>query len=149
MLEDRGPMVLVAEALLLGRVTYEGFTGAWPSWDDEAGYADEMNGMPKYVASTTLRELEWSNSTLLEGDVADVVARLKLGDGGDILVTVQTLMEHDLVDEYRLMVFPVILGSGRRIFPDDATDKTVLKLVDSKVFDSGVAVYTYHPARDE
>ena len=114
MLEDRGPMVLVAEALLLGRVTYEGFTGAWPSWDDEAGYADEMNGMPKYVASTTLRELEWSNSTLLEGDVADVVARLKLGDGGDILVTVQTLMEHDLVDEYRLMVFPVVLGRGRR-----------------------------------
>ena len=142
---------LEAEALLLGRVTYEGFAAAWPERSGE--FADKMNSMPKYVVSSTLDNLEWENSTLLEGDPAESVARLKEGDGGDILVAgsrtlVHTLYEHDLVDEYRLMVFPVILGSGRRLFPDDAADKSVLKLVDSQVFDSGVAVHTYHPARD-
>jgi dihydrofolate reductase len=146
--------VLAAEALLLGRVTYEGFAEAWPGRTDDAGFADKMNAMPKYVVSSTLERLEWSNSTLLEGDVADGVAKLKQQEGGDILVAgsrtlVQTLIELDLVDEYRLMVFPVILGSGRRLFPEDAPNKNVLKLVESQVFDSGVAVYTYHPVRDE
>ena len=144
--------VLEAEALLLGRVTYEGFAAAWPSRKDEAGFADKMNGMPKFVASTTLTELEWNNSTLLEGDVAEAVSKLKLEDGGDILVAgsrtlVHTLMEHDLVDEYRIMLFPIVLGSGRRLFPD-TPDKTVLKLVDTKTFDSGVVVHTYPPARN-
>jgi dihydrofolate reductase len=142
--------VLEAEALLLGRVTYEGFAEAWPSVKDEAGFGDKMNGMPKFVASTTLTELEWNNSTLLEGDVAEAVSKLKLEDGGDILVVgsrtlVHTLMAHDLVDEYRIMLFPVVLGSGGRLFPD-TPDKTVLKLVDTTTFDSGVVVHTYHPA---
>ena len=142
---------LEADALLLGRVTYEGFAAAWPGRTDPGGFADKMNSMPKYVVSSTLDTLEWENSTLLEGDVAESVAKLKEGDGGPILVAgsgtlVHALIEHDLVDELRLMVFPVILGSGRRVFPDDAADKKPLKLVDSKVFDSGVAVHTYHPA---
>jgi dihydrofolate reductase len=140
--------MLEAEAHLLGRVTYEGFAAAWPSRRGE--FADRMNSMPKYVASTTLKELDWNNSTLLEGDVAEAVSKLKQQDGGDILVAgsrtlVHTLMEHDLVDEYRLMIFPVVLGSGRRLFPE-TPDKTVLKLVDTQAFDSGVVVNTYHPA---
>jgi dihydrofolate reductase len=141
--------VLEAEALLLGRVTYEGFTAAWPPREGE--FADKMNDMPKFVASTTLTELEWNNSTLLKGDVAEAVSKLKLEDGGDILVAgsrtlVHTLMEHDLVDEYRIMLFPIVLGSGGRLFPD-TPEKTVLKLVDTKAFDSGVVVHTYHSAR--
>ena len=144
--------VLEAEALLIGRVTYEGFAVAWPSRKDEAGFADKMNGMPKFVASTTLTELEWNSSTLLEGDVVEAVSKLKQENGGDILVAgsrtlVHTLMAHDLVDEYRVMIFPVVLGSGRRLFPD-TSDKNVLKLVDTKLFDSGVVIHAYHPARN-
>jgi dihydrofolate reductase len=142
--------VLEAGALLLGRVTYESFTEAWPS--REGSFADKMNAMPKHVASTTLSEpLEWANSTLLEGDVVAAVSRLKQGEGGDILVAgsrtlVQSLLPHGLIDEYRLMVFPVALGSGRRLFPDDAADKVALRLVDSTAFDNGVALHTYQPA---
>ncbi len=141
--------VLAADANLLGRVTYEGFAAAWP--DRSGPFADKMNVMTKYVVSTTLKEpLEWNNSTLLEGDAAEAVAKLKQQDGGDLLVAgsrtlVHTLMEHYLVDEYRLMVFPVVLGSGRRLFPD-TPDKTTLKLVDTTAFDSGVVVNTYQPA---
>jgi dihydrofolate reductase len=139
---------LESEALLLGRVTYEGFAGAWPDRGGE--FADKMNAMPKYVASTTLRKLEWSNSALIEGDLANAVAELKQEDGGNIRVAgsrtlVHSLMEHDLVDEYRLMLFPVALGGGRRLFPE-TREKTVLTLADTKVFDSGVVVHTYHPA---
>ena len=146
--------VMEAEALLLGRATYQGFSAAWPGRGGDGGFADKMNSMPKYVASTTLKELDWDNSKLLEGDVATAVAELKDQDGGPLLVAgsrtlVHTLYEHDLVDEYRLMMFPVVLGSGRRLFPDDAADKRMLELVDSKTFDSGVAVYTYHPVRDD
>ena len=142
---------LDAEALLLGRVTYEGFAGAWPERSGE--FADKMNDMPKYVASTTLKELDWNNSTLLEGDVAGAVSELKQQDGGDILVAgsrtlVHTLMEHDLVDEYRIMIFPVVLGSGKRLFPD-TPDKTALTLVDTQAFDSGVVVNSYEPAGRE
>ena len=145
--------VLDADALLLGRVTYESFAGAWPDRNDEGGFADKMNSMPKYVVSSTLDKLEWNNSTLVSGDVAEGIRKLKQQDGGDILVAgsrtlVQALIEHDLVDEYRLMVFPVVLGSGRRLFPDDAKGTIPLKLVDVKVFDSGAAVHTYHPARE-
>ena len=140
--------VLEAEALLLGRVTYQGFAAAWPSREGE--FADKMNDMPKFVASTTLTELEWNSSTLLEGDVVEAVSKLKQENGGDILVAgsrtlVHTLMAHDLVDEYRIMLFPIVLGSGGRLFPD-TPDKTVLKLVDTTTFDSGVVVHTYHPA---
>ena len=139
--------VLEAEALLLGRVTYEGFAEAWPP--REGPFADKMNAMPKYVASTTLTELGWNNSTLLEGDVPAAVAELKQGEGGPILVAgsgtlAQTLIEHDLVDEYRLMVFPVVLGSGRRLFPD-SPDKRTLELVETKQFPTGVVVHHYRP----
>ena len=140
--------VLEAEALLLGRVTYEGFAEAWPP--REGGFAEKMNAMPKFVASTTLTELDWNNSTLLEGDVPTAVAKLKDGDGGPILVAgsgtlAQTLIEHDLVDEYRLMIFPVVLGSGKRLFPH-SPDKRTLQLVETKQFPSGVVVHHYRPA---
>ena len=153
-----------ADALLLGRVTYEGFAAAWPGMMEQyegphraelREYADMMNGYPKYVVSTTLQEpLEWNNSTLIKGnEFAEEVSRLKQEPGKDILVfgsgeLVNTLMEHDLIDEYRLMVFPVVLGSGKRLFRDEA-DTKILRLVDTKAFGSGVVVLTYQPAGKE
>lgn len=141
--------VLESDVLLLGRVTYETFAAAWPARSGE--FADKMNGMPKRVVSKTLTELEWSNSTLVEGDLAEEVDRLKQEGDGTVVVAgsrtlVHGLMERDLVDEYRLMIFPVVLGSGRRLFPE-TPDKTVLTLADTRAFDSGVVVNTYHPAR--
>ena len=139
---------LSSEALLLGRVTYEGFAAAWPSREGE--FADKFNTMPKYVVSSTLDEPEWNNSTVLRGDVAEEVAKLKQDQSGDIVVhgsarLVQTLIEADLVDEVRLMVFPVVLGSGKRLF-GETSDKKPLKLVDSKVVGDGVAILVYEPA---
>ena len=139
-----------SEALLLGRVTYEGFAAAWPSREGE--FADKFNSMPKYVVSSTLAEPEWNNSTVLKGDVADEVAKLKQEQDGDIVVhgsarLAQTLIEHDLVDEFRLMVFPVVLGSGKRLF-GETSDKKPLRLVDSKVVGDGVAILIYEPAGD-
>jgi dihydrofolate reductase len=137
-----------AEALLLGRVTYEGFAEAWPSRTGD--FADKFNNMPKYVVSTTLKEPDWSNSTLIQGNVAEEVGKLKQQGDGDILVNgsvqlVQTLVENDLVDEYRLMVFPVVLGGGKRLF-GDTEETTALKLVDSKpVGSDGVVILTYEP----
>jgi dihydrofolate reductase len=112
-----------------------------------------MNSMRKYVVTTTLGELEWNNSTPIRGDVAEEVAKLKAEDGGPILVAgsrtlVHSLMRHDLIDEYRLMVFPVALGSGDRLFPE-SPDKTTLELVDTRTFDSGVQVNTYRQAGRE
>ena len=142
--------VMEADAHLLGRRTYEGFAAAWPQRGGE--FADRMNSMKKYVASTTLSQddLEWENSELLEGDVVEAVRKLREGDGGPLLVAgsrtlVQTLIENDLVDELRLMIFPVILGSGKRLYPE-GPDKKVMKLADSHGFPSGVTVLTYHPA---
>jgi dihydrofolate reductase len=117
--------VAAAAALLLGRVTYEGFAAAWPSRTDEFGFAGKMNSMPKYVVSTTLEHPTWNNSTVIRGDVPGEVRKLKDGLDGDILVNgsaqlVETLMEHDLVDEYRLMVYPVVLGAGKRLFPESS-----------------------------
>ena len=137
-----------SDALLLGRVTYEGFAKAWPSRDGE--FADKFNTMPKYVVSSTLKEPEWANSTVLSGDVAEEVAKLKEEQDGDIVVhgspqLVQALIEHDLVDELRLMVFPVVLGSGKRLFGETG-DKKALRLVDSKVVGDGVSILTYAPA---
>jgi dihydrofolate reductase len=154
---DRGPEgnkfkldeVMASEALLLGRVTYLGFAEAWPSRTGD--FADKFNSMPKIVVSTTLEEAEWSNSTVIKGNVAEEVSRLKEQSGGDILVNgsralVQTLMEHDLVDEYRLMVFPIVLGSGKRLF-GDGSGTTALRLVDAKpVGPDGVVILTYEPA---
>src|SRR6266849_152012 len=139
-----------SEALLLGRKTYEGFAAAWPSREGE--FADKFNSMPKYVVSSTLQEPEWSNTTVLSGDVGEEVARLKRDQEGDIVVhgsarLVQTLAEHDLVDEYRLMVFPVVLGSGKRLF-GETSDKKPLRLVDSKIVGDGVAILVYEPVRE-
>jgi dihydrofolate reductase len=137
-----------SEALLLGRVTYEGFAAAWPSREGE--FADKFNTMPKYVVSSTLEEPEWNNTTVLGGDVVEEVSKLKQAVDGDIVVhgsarLVQTLVEHDLVDELRLMVFPVVLGSGKRLF-GETSDKKPLGLADSKMVGDGVAILTYQPA---
>jgi dihydrofolate reductase len=140
-----------SEALLLGRVTYEGFADAWPS--REGDFADRFNTMPKYVVSSTLEEPEWNNSTVLEGDVVEAVAKLREEQEGDIVVhgsarLAQTLLEHDLVDELRLMVFPVVLGSGKRLFAE-TTDKKRLQLVDSRVVGDGVTILVYQAVRDD
>jgi dihydrofolate reductase len=137
-----------SDALLLGRVTYEGFAAAWPSREGE--FADKFNTMPKYVVSSTLEGPEWNNTTVLKGDVEEEVAKLKREFDGDIVVhgsarLVQTLLDHDLVDELRLMVFPVVLGTGKRIF-GETSDKKPLQLVDSKVVGDGVAILTYKAA---
>jgi dihydrofolate reductase len=137
-----------SEALLLGRVTYQGFAAAWPSVKGEFG--DKFNNMPKYVVSSTLEEAEWNNSSVLKGDVVKEVSKLRQKPGGDIVVhgsaqLVQTLVAHDLVDELRLMVFPVVLGSGKRLF-GDASEMKRLKLVDSKTVGDGIAILIYKPA---
>jgi len=140
-----------SEALLLGRVTYEGFAEAWPAREGE--FADKFNSMPKYVVSSTLDEPEWNSSTVLKGDVSEEVAKLKQEQDGDIVVhgsarLVQTLVEHDLVDEFRLMVYPVVLGSGKRLF-GETSDKKPLRLVDSKVVGDGVAILIYEPVGED
>jgi dihydrofolate reductase len=137
------------DALLLGRVTYEAFAAAWPGRTDDVGFADKMNSMPKYVVSTTLKDLTWNNSHLIDGDVVGRIRALKEEPGGDIVVhgsrsLVQTLTDNGLVDEFRLMTFPIVLGSGKRIF--EATEKPVtLRLADSRRLDSGTMILIYHP----
>ena len=136
-----------SEAILLGRVTYEGFAAAWPSREGE--FADKLNAMPKYVVSSTLDNPVWENTTVLRGDVPEEVAKLRDALDGDIVVhgspqLVQALVEHDLVDELRLMVFPVVLGSGKRLF-GETSDKKLLRLVDSKVVGDGVGIFVYGP----
>jgi len=135
-------------ALLLGRKTYEGFADAWPS--REGAFADKFNSMPKYVVSSTLKDPEWTNSTVLSGDLATEVSRLKEELDGDIVVhgsaqLSQALVEQGLVDELRLMVFPVVLGSGKRLF-GETSDKKPLRLSDSRTVGDGVAILTYVPA---
>jgi dihydrofolate reductase len=140
---------LSSEAMLLGRKTYEGFAAAWPSRTDEVGFADKFNSMPKYVVSSTLGDPEWNNSAVLKGDMVEEVTKLREQLDGDIVVhgsaqLVQALVEHDLVDEFRLMVFPVVLGRGKRLF-GETSDKKTLRLVDSKMVGEGVAILTYKP----
>ena len=140
-----------AEAQLLGRVTYEGFAAAWPAMEDGAGFAEKMNAMPKYVVSSTLREAIWNNTTILSGELADEVARLHREVDGTILVAgsaqlVQGLLERDLVDELRLMVFPVVLGEGKRLFGAVSAKKKPLRLADSRTLGDGIALLTYEPA---
>ncbi|HMF04074.1 MAG TPA: dihydrofolate reductase family protein [Acidimicrobiia bacterium] len=140
---------MATEALLLGRVTYEGFADAWPSREGE--FADKFNDMPKFVVSTTLDKPEWNNSTVISGDVAAEVRKLKDEFAGDVVVhgsaqLVNTLKDEDLVDEYRLMVFPVVLGKGKRLFTDSG-DLTPLQLADVKqVGSAGVIILTYQRA---
>ena len=137
-----------SEALLLGRITYEGFAKAWPSM--EGDFADKFNSMPKYVVSSTLRDPEWTNSTVISGDPVAEVLELKDRLDGNIVVhgsaqLVQTLVENDLVDELRLMVFPVVLGTGKKLFAE-TSDKKPLKLADTKTVGDGVAILTYRRA---
>src|SRR6202165_909655 len=136
-----------SEALLLGRVTYEGYAAAWPSRDGDE-FSDKFNSMPKYVVSSTLEKAEWNNSTLLKGDAVKEVSKLKQKLRGNIMVNgsaqlVQTLIAHDLVDEIRLMVFPVVLGSGKRLFA--ASDKKPMRLTASKSVGDGIAILVYEP----
>ncbi|HSK15245.1 MAG TPA: dihydrofolate reductase family protein [Gaiellaceae bacterium] len=136
-----------SEALLLGRRTYEGFAAAWPSREGE--FADKFNTMPKYVVSSTLETPEWQNTTVLAGDVGEEVARLKERHEGDVVVhgsaqLVQDLLDRGLVDELRLMVFPVVLGSGKRLF-GETSDKKPLRLVESRVVGDGVSILVYLP----
>jgi dihydrofolate reductase len=136
---------MASEALLLGRRTYEGFAAAWPSRDGE--FADKFNSMPKYVVSSTLKDPEWNNTAVLDGELAAEVAKIKEQQEGDIVVhgsaqLVQALLENDLVDELRLMVFPVVLGTGKTLF-GETSDKKTLQLRDSKIVGDGVAILVY------
>jgi dihydrofolate reductase len=141
---------LGAGALLLGRRSYEWFAARWPSRSGEL--ADSLNNMPKYVVSSTLEDPDWNNSTVLKGDVVDEVSKLKQELDAEIVVAasfrlVHTLMEHDLVDELRLKIFPVVLGDGKRLF-GETSDKKPMRLVDTKTIDGDVAYLTYERARD-
>jgi dihydrofolate reductase len=141
---------LESEALLLGRTTYEGFAAAWPQ--REGDFADKFNSMPKYVVSSTLEDPEWNNTTVLSGDAVEEVRSLKQELDGDIYVhgsrqLAQTLIENDLVDELHLMVFPVVLGTGKRLF-GETSDKKPLRLVESRTVGDGVAILVYRPAED-
>src|SRR5215204_5735092 len=153
--EAVGAAMAAADAMLLGRVTYEEFASYWPGVSSEdQPFADHMNNTSKYVVSRTLEEpLEWNNSTLIKGIVAEEISRLKRQPGKDIGITgsvtlVQSLLQEDLLDELRLMIHPVVVGSGKRLFEEgDVTQE--LKLVDSKTFSTGVVYLTYRPAGKE
>ena len=140
-----------ADVQLMGRVTYDGFAAAWPSMEEVTGdFGKKMNNMPKVVVSTTLTDPAWKNTTVIAGNVAEEVARLKEQYAGDVLVPasatlVETLREHDLVDEYRLMVHPVVLGSGKRLFKEGAGG-TELELVESRTMGPSVLLLIYRPA---
>ncbi len=140
--------LFAADALLLGRKTYQGFSAAWPSMTDDAGFADRMNSLPKFVVSTTLEEAEW-NASLIKANVAEEVSKLKQQPGQDILIygssdLAHTLRQEGLIDEYRLWVQPVVLGGGRRLFQDGGA-ATPMRLVEAKTFRSGVVVLVYQP----
>ena len=140
---------MASDALLLGRVTYEGFADAWPSREGE--FADKFNTMPKYVVSSTLKQADWNNSTVLDGDVVDEVSKLKADTEGEIVVhgsvqLAQTLLEHDLVEELRLMLFPVVLGQGKRLF-GETSDKKTLQLAESRTVGDGVLILIYRLKR--
>ncbi len=145
--------LVATDAGLLGRVTYEGFAAAWPDREgtDEDEFAKRLNSMPKYVVSTTLETASWKNSHIIKSNVVEEIAKLKQQPGNDIALSgsatlAQTLIQHDLVDEYHLLVYPVVLGSGKRLFQDGANTK--LKLVESRTFEKGVMLLVYQPDRE-
>ena len=142
--------LLESDVLLLGRVTYEGFAAAWPTITDEVGFADQMNSMAKVVVSTTLQNPTWNNSRVVRDNVPETLVNLKRESGGNILVAgsrslARTLIEDRLVDEFRLMVFPIILGAGKRLFPD-AGEPTRLELVEAKPVGGGIVTLVYATA---
>ena len=142
-----------SDALLLGRSTYEGFAAAWPEMEEfEGDFAVRMNTLPKYIASTTLQKADWNNSTIIRENVPDEVARLKREPGQNILIggsgaLAKSLMQHNLIDEIRMLVHPIAVGSGKRLF-EGTTESIGLKLVDTRTFDSGVVALTYQRAND-
>jgi dihydrofolate reductase len=145
-----GSQMASSDTMLLGRRTYEEFAAYWPNQGSDVELADFMNGTPKLVASTTLSQLDWQNSTLLEGDVAEALTRLKQGPGKDISITgsptlVRSLLAAGVLDELRLLLHPIVVGSGKRLFPDGSA-QTPLKLVSSETFSTGVLSLTYEPA---
>jgi dihydrofolate reductase len=154
--EEAGSVIMEGLAatggLLLGRVTYEIFAGYWPNAPADDPIAQTINSLPKYVVSTTLRDpLPWNNSHLMNGDVAKEITKLKEEPGKDLWVIgsgelVQTLMQHDLVDRYDLMIYRLVLGSGKRLFRD-GSPKTPLRLIDSKTSKTGVLILSYEPER--
>jgi dihydrofolate reductase len=153
--EAIGEAMAASDAMLLGRLTYEGFAAFWPSQegsDEDQEITGYMNNTPKFVVSKTLEEpLEWNNSTLIKGNVAEEITRLKQQPGKDISITgsgtlVRSLLAEDLLDELRLMVHPIIVGSGKRLF-EEGGDQKALDLVDSKTFGTGVLYLTYQPAQ--
>jgi dihydrofolate reductase len=152
--EAIGAAMAAADAMLLGRVTYQEFASYWPGVSSEdQPFADHMNNTPKYVVSTTLDKVEWNNSTLIKGNVAEEIAKLKQQPGKDIGITgsatlVQSLLQEDLLDELGLMIHPVVVGTGRRLFEEGGGQKG-LKLVDSRTFSTGVVYLTYQPDREE
>ncbi|HEX2620225.1 MAG TPA: dihydrofolate reductase family protein [Phototrophicaceae bacterium] len=142
--------LFASDSQLLGRVTYEGFAQAWPSQTDEAGFGDRMNNMPKYVVSTTLKQADWNNSHTISDNVVEEIQKLKAQPGGDILVggsatLIQTLIKHDLVDEYHILLYPVVLGSGKRLFHEGTT--ATVKLIEARPIGSGVTLLIYEPDR--
>jgi dihydrofolate reductase len=145
---------MATDALLLGRVTYEGFAEAWPERTDDAGFADKFNSMPKYVVSSTLTNPTWNNTTVLSGDAIEEVTKLKQTDGGDIAVhgslsLAAALLEADLVDQLNLMIHPIVLGSGKRLFPTDGgTDRypKMLELAECRQLSSGSLIVIYRRA---
>lgn len=145
--------LFACDALLLGRITYEGFAAAWPNMSGTGDYGVRMNSIPKYVVSTTLQEATWNNSIIIRSNVYDELSTLKKQTGQDILIfgsgtLVNSLMQYDLIDEYRLMVFPIVVGSGKRLF-QDVNEKKSLKLIETKTFSSGVVVLSYQPDKNE
>ena len=146
-------LMFTCDALLLGRVTYEAFAASWPTMPNAGEFGERINAMPKYVVSRTLGQgkLEW-NATLVEGDVVEGVAALKRRPGRDLLIygsadLVRTLLQHDLIDDYRLIVHPLVLGKGKRLFGEGDEAKT-LKLTETRAFNSGIVVLTYQPAQE-
>jgi dihydrofolate reductase len=139
-----------SDALLLGRRTYEGFAAAWPSMTDEAGFADKMNSMPKYVVSSTLDKAEWSGSRLIKGDVSEEIRKLKQEPGQDLLLSgsaqlFNALLQEDLIDLYRFMLHPIVLGNGARLFAEGDDHKS-LALAETKSFSTGIVILEYEPA---
>lgn len=155
-LVERGPEgmrfkfdeLMAADALLLGRITYDGFAKAWPTMEGTGEFGAKMNAMPKFVVSTTLEQAAWNNSSIISDAIPDEISTLKRRLRGDILVNgsgqlVQTLLDHDLIDEFRLMVYPLVLGAGKRLF-NDTKQLVKLRLVDSRR-DGDCLILTYQP----
>jgi dihydrofolate reductase len=145
--------LMASDALLLGRKTYEGFAAAWPNMTDEAGFAHRMNSFPKYVVSTTLDTAEWNNSHLIKENIIEEVTKLKQEPGQDIMIAgsgqlLQTLLENHLVDEVRIMLHPVVLGSGAHLFKD-GIEAFALKLTGTQTFGSGIVILHYEPVASE